>query len=67
FEIIKKKLKLKQKSENILLTLLESLINDSYVDIKGLSRRLEVYEYMILILENYHYSDLEWQELLSTT
>lgn len=67
FEKIKKKLKLKQKSENILLTLLESLINDRYVDIKGLSRRLEVYEYMILILENYHYSDLEWQELLSTT
>lgn len=66
FEKIKNKLKMKQKSENILLELLENRINDSYVDIKGLTRRLQVYDYMVSILDNYHYSELEWHELLTT-
>ena len=67
FTKIKNKLKMKQKSENILLDLLETRINDSNVDIKGLTRRLQVYEYIVTILDNYHYSEFEWQELLSTT
>lgn len=67
FTKIKNKLKMKQKSENILLDLLETRINDSNVDIKGLTRRLQVYEYIVTILDNYHYSEFERQELLSTT
>lgn len=64
---VKKKLKMKQKSENLLLSMLDIRIHDCNVDITGLTRRLHVYDYILIILENYHYGDYEWMELLSNT
>jgi|688.fasta_scaffold440590_2 DnaJ-class molecular chaperone len=64
-EKVKKKLKMKQKSENLLLTMLDVRIHDCHVDINGLTRRLQVYDYVLIVLGNYHYGDNEWMELLA--
>jgi curved DNA-binding protein CbpA len=59
-----KKIKLKTTGENILKGFVESLIAGQESTIKTLSKRQLVFAFMLEMLDNYHYGDNEWLEVL---
>jgi curved DNA-binding protein CbpA len=62
--IISNKLKMKQEGENILKSFVEKRIQQQQKDLKSLKRTLTVFEIMLEILDNYHFSTEEWRLFL---
>jgi curved DNA-binding protein CbpA len=67
FEKVKKKLKMKQRTEDILYDSLEERIYNININIMGLTRRIQVFDFILLILGNYYYNENELMELLAST
>ena len=62
--IVAKKIKLKQKGENLLKSLVENKIKLHHTELINHKRTLIVFARMLKILEDYHYSHNEWQLLI---
>jgi curved DNA-binding protein CbpA len=59
--IVAKKIKLKKEGENILKSFVEKKINIHHTELVNHKRALIVFSRMLEILEDYHYSNDEWQ------
>lgn len=59
------KLKQKQKSENFILSFVEEGIQNCEHDLKVIRNGIKIYDYVLLVLNNYHYSDYDWMEMLT--
>ena len=62
---VKGKIKQKKKAENFLEAFVENGLLNCKHDLKVFTRGIQIYDYVLLILNNYHYSDLDWMEMLS--
>ena len=62
--IISTKIKLKNDGENLLKYFVEKNISKKQTELDHYKRTLLVFDKMLDILENYHYSNNEWQLLL---
>jgi DnaJ-class molecular chaperone len=62
--IVAKKIKLKQKGENLLKSFVEKKIKLHHTELINHKRVLIVFARMLKILEEYHYSHDEWQLLI---
>lgn len=62
--VISKKIKLKKEGENLLKSLVEGKIKFVENELSNLNRTLLVFERMLEILEEYHFSLEEWQLLI---
>ncbi len=61
FNIISKKIKLKNPGENFLQAIVERKITHTQTELAGHKRTMIVFIKMLDILENYHYSMEDWQ------
>jgi curved DNA-binding protein CbpA len=64
--VIAKKIKLKKEGENLLKSLVESKINFVQNELTNHKRTLIVFEKMLEVLEEYHFSLEEWQLLIQS-
>ena len=64
FTTISKKIKLKKDGENFLKSFVEQKIKHKKYELVMYDRALLVFNKMLDVLENYHYSNDEWQLLL---
>ena len=62
--IISKKIKLKKDGENLLKSFVEEKIKHKQSEVAMYNRALLVFNKMLDVLENYHYSNDEWRLLL---
>lgn len=62
--IVAKKIKLKKEGENILKFFVDKKINIHHTELINHKRSLIVFARMLEILEDYHYSNSDWQLLL---
>jgi curved DNA-binding protein CbpA len=62
--IITKKIKLKKEGENLLKSFAEKKIKQQQAELINFKRGLIVFARMLEILEDYHYSNDEWQLLI---
>ena len=62
--VISKKIKLKNDGENLLKSFVEKSISKKQIDLDNYKRTLLVFDKMLDVLENYHYSNNEWQLLI---
>jgi len=61
---VAKKIKLKKEGENLLKSFLDKKINIHHTELVNHKRALIVFARMLEILEDYHYSNNEWQLLI---
>lgn len=62
---VDKKIKQKQKSENFILNFVENGMKNCEHDLKIIRQGLKIYDYVLIVLNNYHYSDYDWMEMLT--
>jgi curved DNA-binding protein CbpA len=62
---VKNKLRLKKKTENIIEDFVDSGLKNCKHDLIVFARGIQIYDYVLVILDNYHYSDFDWAEMLS--
>lgn len=62
---VKNKIKQKKKTENLIEDFVENGLKNCKHDLKVFARGIQIYDFVLLILNNYHYSDFDWMEMLS--
>ena len=62
---VKNKVRLKKKTENIIEDFVDSGLKNCKHDLIVFARGIQIYDYVLVILDNYHYSDFDWAEMLS--